>query len=297
MVVAHSTQHTAHSTQHTAHSTQHKLKRALLDFSTLGTLALFALAPLSAEKNGAFVGAGFQYSNFSGQLKASKPALEQVVGTWKMNGNLFGADIQIGYKQFFGKKKHFGLRYYGFFSGQGGPASFKQNVEDENGNTTLVTTNQQSANLFYGVGLDMLFNFYEKQERTFGVFAGVMVGGSSWLMGKGFINGECTWSDDDGKCTTMNNYFKARAKFFNGEGFKGVFSPTHVQVLVNLGVRANITQHQGFELGVRVPTIDDPYLTLSTTKDFPQYGVKKGDAIAITFRRNIAIFANYVYNF
>ncbi|BEG57501.1 outer memeberane protein [Helicobacter sp. NHP21005] len=242
---------------------------------------------------------GFQYSNFSGTQKASNPVLYQVLGQSSgLNGNLFGADIQLGYKQFFGKKKRFGLRYYGFFSGQGGPASFKQALEDENGNSFWATTKQQAANLFYGVGIDALFNFYEKKNKSFGVLAGVMVGGSSWLMGKGSIDGQCAWSKDNGQCTSMNNYFQERAQFFNtDEGFKGSFTPTHVQVLVNLGFRANFSKHQGFELGVRIPTMNDPYLTLTRTEDYAELGVKKGDAIAIRFRRNIAIYANYVINF
>ncbi|WP_199767020.1 outer membrane protein [Helicobacter ailurogastricus] len=261
-------------------------------------MALFSLAPLGAEKSGAFIAGGFQYSNFSGTQRASNPALEQVLGqTEGINGNLFGADIQFGYKQFFGKKKRFGLRYYGFFSGQGGPASFKQALEDEEGNSTWATTKQQAANLFYGVGIDALFNFYEKKNKTFGVLAGVMVGGSSWLMGQGSINGQCAWSDDNGQCISMNNYFHARAKNFDNDGFKGNFSPTHVQVLVNLGFRANFSKHQGFELGVRIPTMNDPYLTLTRTEDYAEFGVKKGDAISIRLRRNIAIYANYVINF
>ncbi len=56
-----------------AHSTQ--LKRAFLGFSTL---ALFALAPLSAEDNGAFIQGGFQYSNFnSTTTSVVKPTGEQ----------------------------------------------------------------------------------------------------------------------------------------------------------------------------------------------------------------------------
>ncbi|WP_324731752.1 outer membrane beta-barrel protein [Helicobacter suis] len=79
-----------------------------------GALSLISLAPLSAEKNGAFVEGGFQYSNFSG---AGKIINGETSYQWaKVSGNLFGADIQIGYKQFFGAKKRFGLRYYGFLA-------------------------------------------------------------------------------------------------------------------------------------------------------------------------------------
>ncbi|WP_407645786.1 outer membrane beta-barrel protein [Helicobacter bizzozeronii] len=32
------------------------------------------------------------------------------------------------------------------------------------------------------MGIDALYNFYKNNNRTYGVFTGVMVGGSSWLM-------------------------------------------------------------------------------------------------------------------
>ncbi|CAM2924835.1 outer membrane beta-barrel protein [Helicobacter felis] len=38
----------------------------------------------------------------------------------RTNTNLYGVDIQTGYKQFFGKKKRWGLRYYASFSYNGG---------------------------------------------------------------------------------------------------------------------------------------------------------------------------------
>ncbi|WP_267891288.1 outer membrane beta-barrel protein [Helicobacter bizzozeronii] len=157
------------------------------------------LSSLSAEENGLYVQGGFEYSNFFGKQIKSETSYtfpqdgqpchisrgQPLPGSSTMciykgsaniyayNGNLYGADIQFGYKQFFGNSKHFGLRYYGMFSGQGG------NFSSINGRIV----NQTSANLFYGVGIDALFNFYERDKRTFGLFAGVMVGGSSWLMG------------------------------------------------------------------------------------------------------------------
>ncbi|WP_162982187.1 outer membrane protein [Helicobacter labacensis] len=277
---------TSHKPQATSHKPQAlSFKSSLLALSALG---LFSLAPLSAEENGAFIEAGFQYSNFTQTQKVSKPVLEQVLGkSPPYNGNLFGADIQIGYKQFFGAKKRFGLRYYGFFSGQGGSYY-----------NTMGRFSQPSANLFYGVGMDALLNFYEKKDRTFGMFVGVMIGGSSWLMGKAYDQGQCVYSNDDGQCMSMNNYYSDRARDFNSEeGFQAKFSPTFVQFLVNIGFRANFTKHQGFELGVRIPTINDPYLTITRTQDYEEYGVKKGDFISFNLRRNIAIFANYVYNF
>ncbi|WP_104683305.1 outer membrane protein [Helicobacter felis] len=327
-----------------AHSTQ--FKRAFLGFSTL---ALFALAPLSAEDNGAFIQGGFQYSNFNStttsvvkptgeqdlvqavaqlftqqymqalkargvpeeqarqQLQVELLGVERSVkraypnglpgskSSTTYNGNLYGADIQIGYKQFFGQSKHFGLRYYGIFSGQGGSYYNKDGKYS-----------QPSANLFYGAGVDALYNFYESNDRTYGIFAGVMIGGSSWLMGEAKNKGKCVFKDKKGICGSMNDSYSDLAKSNKIPITKATFSPTYVQFIVNVGFRTNFTKHQGFEFGVRIPTIDDPYYktTLTGTQLNVDYqsgeltgGRGKGSGITLAFRRNVALYWNYVYNF
>ncbi|WP_233705371.1 outer membrane protein [Helicobacter felis] len=222
-----------------------------------------------------------------------------------MTGNLFGADIQFGYKQFFGHKKHFGLRYYGMFSGQGGEFS----------GVVIGLVNQPTGNLFYGVGMDALFNIYEKDERTFGFFAGIMIGGSSWLMGKGVGNADCRWptysNNSNGgitvtpnSCnTTMNKSWSEAAQLINDFkdklGAIAKFSPTFVQFVINMGFRTNLTKHQGFEFGARIPTIDTPYFTITNTKGGGKGLVPGGDKseATLTFRRNVSLYWNYVYNF
>ncbi|CRF45354.1 outer membrane protein [Helicobacter heilmannii] len=313
------------SNQQSAISKSRAGKSKLL--ALFGSFALCSFVPLSAEKNGAFIEGGFQYSNFTGAYTQDTSASSYTycssydqngncngnttqttpASTLKQpfNGNLFGADIQFGYKQFFGKKKRFGLRYYGFFSGQGGPGSYKQATNwDDNGNPTAwAYLNQPSANLFYGVGIDALFNFYEKKNRTFGVFAGVMIGGSSWLEGKSYgPGGTCQWglSDANGNytgCGTMNQYFSQMTKSDNepGTGTHDKFSPTFVQFVVNIGFRSNLTKHTGFEVGIRIPTINTPYWTSKYTGQ-PNEG-NPNTTTTITFRRTVAIYANYVYNF
>ncbi|WP_120946184.1 outer membrane protein [Helicobacter labacensis] len=201
----------------------------------------------------------------------------------KTSGNLFGADIQFGYKQFFGKKRRFGLRYYGMFSGQGGSYIMKSP-------SWLFNTIGKAANLFYGVGVDAIYNFYEKNGYNLGVFAGVMIGGSSWLMGTGYSAGSCAYTNNNNQCTTMNEQYQEMAKADKVYG-KTNFSPTFVQFIINIGFRTNFTKHQGVEVGVRIPTINDPYYTEKDTLD------NGGDKWNLTFRRTIAIFANYVYNF
>ncbi|WP_104577879.1 outer membrane protein [Helicobacter felis] len=315
-----------------AHSTQ--FKRAFLGFSTL---ALFSLAPLSAEDNGAFIQGGFQYSNFSGMattvvkpVKAIESSLYQKLKKEQQrgqgppqteeelhdliqkivqhsypngipgsksettyNGNLYGADIQFGYKQFFGQSKHFGLRYYGIFSGQGG------NYYNKNGKYS-----QPSANLFYGAGVDALYNFYESNDRTYGIFAGVMIGGSSWLMGKAKNKGKCVFKDKKGICESMNDSYSDLAKSNKSSTTKATFSSTYVQFIVNVGLRINFTKHQGFEFGVRIPTINDPYYKTTLTgaqlnvdQSGKITGRGKGSGMTLAFRRNVALYWNYVYNF
>nr|SFZ71472.1 OMP1108 [Helicobacter baculiformis] len=70
-----------------------------------------------------------------------------------------------------------------------------------------------------------------------------------------------------------------------------------MQVLVNLGFRANLSKHQGFELGVRIPTINDPYFKVVMAKDADKGEVKKGDSITINLRRDVAAYINYVVSF
>ncbi|WP_104727917.1 outer membrane protein [Helicobacter felis] len=297
------------SKQQTANATRLFSKTLLAS-----ALSFFALTPLSAEDNGAFVEGGFEYSNVTGAMNINTTPTNDDGYTFRANinkfpydGNLFGADFQIGYKQFFGNKKRFGLRYYGFFSGQGGNTSYQKQQFNNMGNPTYwATINQPSANLFYGVGLDALLNFYEKKNRTFGMFVGVMIGGSSWLMGQSFYQGQCMWKkyDSDGNliaCQTMNQYYSDRETQTNkiGSGGKATFSPTFVQFIVNIGFRTNLSKHQGFEVGVRIPTIDDPYYTVTNTaggsKGFLPGGI--GSKRVLTFRRTVGFFVNYVYNF
>ncbi|WP_205437034.1 outer membrane protein [Helicobacter suis] len=241
---------------------------------------------------------GFEYSNFSGADKSLEAATFYSVSlrSEKYNGNLFGADIQIGYKQFFGTKKRFGLRYYGFFSGQGGSATIHvPGYSSSFYNSPSYSFNQPSANLFYGAGIDALYNFYEKGDKTFGIALGVMIGGSSWLMGKAYHHGQCLWPAFDAQgdytgCTTMNHSFNQIARLLGGKS-----SPSYVQFIFNVGFRANFSKHQGLEFGVRIPTIDDPYYTqfLPANSENDSSSTKE----TITFRRNIAAYLNYVINF
>ncbi|WP_158652141.1 outer membrane beta-barrel protein [Helicobacter felis] len=109
-----------------------------------------------------------------------------------------------------------------------------------------VVAAKPSVNFFYGAGYDMLFNVYGDQDssRTFGFFLGAMFGGTTWLTKKG------------------QPVDLTRVAMF--------------QLMINAGVRTNISVHQGVEVGVRVPVI--PYRSYA-------------------IGRVVAVFANYVVNF
>ncbi|WP_205440244.1 outer membrane protein [Helicobacter suis] len=235
---------------------------------------------------------GFQYSNFGGednsQASFTYDSDSYSSSTKTYNGNLFGGDFQIGYKQFFGKTKCFGLRYYVFFSGQGGSATVTDNSYNASSDNQTSSYNQPSANLFYGAGIDMLFNFYDENEKTFGMILGVMGGGSSWLMGKAtYQNGTCVWGEtNSGACQTMNQ------ALLNSNDVGGNLLPIYGQFIVNIGFRGNFSKHQGYEFGVRIPVINDLYYTQSFSGFLYSSGTQ-----TITFRRRVAVYINYVINF
>ncbi len=72
-----------------------------------------------------------------------------VIDTKTNNGAMNGVGVQVGYKQFFGKKKNWGLRYYGFFDYNHAfiKSSFFNSASD-------VWT--------YGVGTDLLYKFHQR---------------------------------------------------------------------------------------------------------------------------------------
>ncbi len=80
------------------------------------------------------------------------------------NGAMNGIGVQIGYKQFFGEKKRWGARYYGFF--------------DYNHAYIKSSFFNSASDVFtYGVGTDVLYNFIndkatKNNKISFGVFWG-----------------------------------------------------------------------------------------------------------------------------
>ncbi|GAA9771089.1 outer membrane beta-barrel protein [Helicobacter pylori] len=175
------------------------------------------------------------------------------------NGAMNGIGVQIGYKQFFGEKRRWGLRYYGFF--------------DYNHAYIKSSFFNSASDVFtYGVGTDILYNFInDKATKTstisFGVFGGIAFAGTSWLNSQ-YVN-----------LATFNNFYSAKMNVAN------------FQFLFNLGLRMNLAKNKkkasdhaaqhGMELGVKIPTINTNYYSLLGTQ--------------LQYRRLYSVYLNYVF--
>ncbi|WP_235852490.1 outer membrane protein [Helicobacter vulpis] len=168
--------------------------------------------------------------SYYGQLEVS-PAiptlgiLEQFINMGSQDSNMYGVDIQFGFKHFFGAKRRFGLRYYEYFSYQHGSSRL----------------NGALNNFIYGAGVDALWNFYESQSGNFtsGIFAGLIFTGSSWL-----VQGSSGW--------------EILAENIRASGGSARLTNTFFQLPINVGLRTNIGT-EGFEIGMRFPVIDNTY--------------------------------------
>ncbi|GAA9148290.1 Hop family adhesin HopQ [Helicobacter pylori] len=186
-----------------------------------------------------------------------------IVSSATNNGALNGFGVQAGYKQFFGKKRTWGLRYYGFFDYN--HAYIKSNF-----------FNSASDVWTYGVGSDLLFNFINDKNTNFlgknnkisvGVFGGIALAGTSWLNSQ-FVN-----------LKTISNVYSAKVNMAN------------FQFLFNLGLRTNLARpkkkdshhaaQHGMELGVKIPTINTNYYSFLDTK--------------LEYRRLYSVYLNYVF--
>ncbi|QQW78600.1 outer membrane beta-barrel protein [Helicobacter pylori] len=179
------------------------------------------------------------------------------------NGAMNGIGVQVGYKQFFGKKRNLGLRYYGFFDYN--HAYIKSNF-----------FNSASDVWTYGVGMDALYNFINDKNTNFlgknnklsvGLFGGFALAGTSWLNSE-FVN-----------LNMVGNIYSAKMNVAN------------FQFLFNLGLRMNLARpkkkdsdhaaQHGMELGVKIPTINTDYYSFMGAE--------------LKYRRLYSVYLNYVF--
>ncbi|WRA24978.1 Hop family outer membrane protein HopA [Helicobacter pylori] len=156
-----------------------------------------------------------------------------LINSQSNNGAMNGVGVQLGYKQFFGKNKFFGIRYYAFFDYN--HAYIKSNFFNS------------ASNVFtYGAGSDLLLNFInggsnQNRKISFGIFGGIALAGTTWLNSQ-FVNLKTTTSVYSAK---INN--------------------TNFQFLFNTGLRLQGIHH-GVELGVKIPTINTNYYSFMGAK-------------------------------
>ncbi|WRB72807.1 Hop family adhesin BabB [Helicobacter pylori] len=186
-----------------------------------------------------------------------------IVSSQTNNGAMNGIGIQVGYKQFFGQKRRWGARYYGFFDYNHAfiKSSFFNSASD-------VWT--------YGFGADALYNFINDKATNFlgknnklsvGLFGGIALAGTSWLNSE-YVN-----------LATVNNVYNAKINTAN------------FQFLFNLGLRMNLARakkkgsdhaaQHGIELGVKIPTINTNYYSFMGAE--------------LKYRRLYSVYLNYVF--
>ncbi|GAA7675374.1 Hop family adhesin SabA [Helicobacter pylori] len=204
-----------------------------------------------------------QQSNLSQALAAmSNNPFKKVgmISSQNNNGALNGLGVQVGYKQFFGESKRWGLRYYGFF-------------DYNHGYIKSSFFNSSSDIWTYGGGSDLLVNIIndsitrKNNKLSVGLFGGIQLAGTTWLNSQ-YVN-----------LTAFNNPYSAKV---NASNF---------QFLFNLGLRTNLAmkkkedsehsaQH-GIELGIKIPTINTNYYSFLGAQ--------------LQYRRLYSVYLNYVF--
>ncbi|GAA8100923.1 Hop family outer membrane protein HopL [Helicobacter pylori] len=215
----------------------------------------------------AMINARNQVQNAQNQANnyGSQPVLSQYAAAKStQHGMSNGLGVGIGYKYFFGKARKLGLRHYFFF---------------DYGFSEIGVANQSvKANIFaYGVGTDFLWNLFRRTYNTkalnFGLFAGVQLGGATWLS-------------------------SLRQQIIDNWGNANDIHSTNFQVALNFGVRTNFAEFKRFakkfhnqgvisqksvEFGIKVPLINQVYLN-SAGAD-------------VSYRRLYTFYINYIMGF
>ncbi|MFP6032677.1 Hop family outer membrane protein HopL [Helicobacter pylori] len=215
----------------------------------------------------AMINARNQVQNAQNQANnyGSQPVLSQYAAAKStQHGMSNGLGVGLGYKYFFGKARKLGLRHYFFF---------------DYGFSEIGVANQSvKANIFaYGVGTDFLWNLFRRTYNTkalnFGLFAGVQLGGATWLS-------------------------SLRQQIIDNWGNANDIHSTNFQVALNFGVRTNFAEFKRFakkfhnqgvisqksvEFGIKVPLINQAYL--------------RSAGADVSYRRLYTFYINYIMGF
>lgn len=215
----------------------------------------------------AMINARNQVQNAQNQANnyGSQPVLSQYAAAKStQHGMSNGLGVSLGYKYFFGKARKLGLRHYFFF---------------DYGFSEIGLANQSvKANIFaYGIGTDFLWNLFRRTYNTkalnFGLFAGVQLGGATWLS-------------------------SLRQQIIDNWGNANDIHSTNFQVALNFGVRTNFAEFKRFakkfhnqgvisqksvEFGIKVPLINQAYL--------------RSAGADVSYRRLYTFYINYIMGF
>ncbi|WP_104639654.1 outer membrane protein [Helicobacter bizzozeronii] len=173
-----------------------------------------------------------------------------------------GLGVLMGYKHFFKKLPELGLRYYGFFDWAHSYYRYFQTL-----NSGPQDIYQQTNIFAYGVGTDLLFNPkpFNKENFHFGFFLGVAIGGTS---------------------------FAPTSKFFNQllQAYGTRLRTSNFQFFVNGGIRVG-SRHNGFEFGIKIPTIGTNYFYSNGAK------AVMNTPYSLTLHRNFVFYWRYMVSF
>ncbi len=195
----------------------------------------------------------------------SQPILSQYAAAKStQHGMSNGLGVGLGYKYFFGKARKLGFRHYLFL---------------DYGFSEIGVANQSvKTNIFaYGLGTDFLWNLFRRTYNTkalnFGLFAGVQLGGATWLS-------------------------SLRQQIIDNWGNANDIHSTNFQVALNFGVRTNFAEFKRFakkfhnqgvisqksvEFGIKVPLINQAYL--------------RSAGADVSYRRLYTFYINYIMGF
>ena len=267
-----------------------------------------------AEKSGGYfaVEVGAAKSKFKQDIDATMgaTALGTLSGTINVNGDITADNVlpalylKGGYKFMFGERGRFGVRPYVYFGygygsmknvayNMGASANFMPGLDEViSGIVDPILASQDSIftgtgktyyNHFfdYGVGADLLYNFVDNENESFGIFAGVAIGGETWV---------------------------ANGKEYKPNGGKGE-SYGNFQTILNIGLRGVLAKHHGIELGAKFYMLDSvifdgsgysPLFASFPLGDFSnmaQITSANINSTTTTMKRPYMISLAYTYNF
>lgn len=264
--------------------------------------SLFASVVLSAlctsgafaEKGGGYIGFDIGHGNtkFDQSIDGTAATMSNGSGATTMqnspfNGHIYANNsmtnfaIKGGYKTFFGESKRFGVRGYAYFGyGYNSMQNVNYDIQaampiDDTSIFTRTGKTYYNHVFDYGVGGDLLFNFIDVPEHSFGIYGGVAIGAETWV-----ANGK-EYKPNGGK----------------GESYFGF------QTMLNIGIRGVFDQHHGVEFGAKFPLLDTEIFNgngysplISRTMPIPGFSATLNNTTT-TMKRPYIIHASYVYNF